>query len=104
MYERSSRSSYTIESMVRMERSVSAVSNHDAIASPARSTVAVIGLGSIGGVAAGCLRDANRHDIVACARRPIGLLTLERPNGTVDIRLRTLTDPIEAEPVDWALL
>jgi 2-dehydropantoate 2-reductase len=87
-----------------VERSVSAVSNHGAIASPVRSTVAVIGLGSIGGVAAGCLRDANRHDVVACARRPVDLLTLERPEGTVEVPLRTLTDPMEAEPVDWVLL
>ena len=69
-----------------------------------RSTVAVIGLGSIGGVAAGCLRDADRHDVIACARRPIGHLTLERPEGTVRLPLRTLTDPMAAEPADWVLL
>ena len=32
-----------------------------------RSTVAVIGLGSIGGVAAGCLIAAGRHDVVRVA-------------------------------------
>src|SRR5438876_50668 len=64
----------------------------------------VIGLGGIGGVAAGCLRDADRHDIIACARRPLDRLTLERPEGTVEVALRTLTDPGEAAPVDWVLL
>lgn len=70
----------------------------------ARQTVAVVGLGGIGGVAAGCLRDADRHDVVVCARRPVEHLTLERPEGTVDVALRTLTDPMKAEPVDWVLL
>jgi len=69
-----------------------------------RRSVAVIGLGSIGGVAAGCLSDAGRHDVVACARRPIERLVVERPEGTVDVALRTLTDPAQADPVDWVLL
>ena len=72
------------------------------------STVAVVGLGSIGGVAAACLAAAGRHDVVACVRRPIERLTLEQPEGTsvgtVELPLRTLTDPAEAKPVDWVLL
>ena len=44
-----------------------------------RLSVAVVGLGSIGGVAAGCLAAAGRHDVIACMRRPIERLTLERP-------------------------
>jgi 2-dehydropantoate 2-reductase len=69
-----------------------------------RSTVAVIGLGSIGGVAAGCLAAAGRHDIVACARRPLDHLTLDRPEGTAKIPLNSLTDPTQAAPADWVLL
>lgn len=69
-----------------------------------RATVAVIGPGSIGGVAAGCLRHADRHDVVVCARRPMAHLTLERPDGTIELPLRTLTDPAAAQPVDWVLL
>ncbi|HZC54617.1 MAG TPA: 2-dehydropantoate 2-reductase [Xanthobacteraceae bacterium] len=68
------------------------------------TTVAVVGLGSIGGAAAGCLLAAGRNDVVACLRRPIEHLTLERPDGTVELPLRTLTDPARAEPVDWVLL
>jgi 2-dehydropantoate 2-reductase len=71
---------------------------------PQRTTVAVIGLGSIGGVVAGCLADAGRHDIVACVRRPLERLTVERPEGTVEVPLRALTDPHAAQPVDWVLL
>jgi 2-dehydropantoate 2-reductase len=71
---------------------------------PRRTTVAVIGLGSIGGVVAGCLRVAGRHDILACVRRPIDRLTVERPEGTVEVALDSVTDPQAAAPVDWVLL
>jgi 2-dehydropantoate 2-reductase len=74
------------------------------VANQTRATVAVIGLGSIGGVAAGCLQEAGRHDVVGCSRRPLDRLTVERPEGTVEVPLRTLTDPTEAKPVDWVLL
>lgn len=69
-----------------------------------RSTIAVIGLGSIGSAIAGSLRAANRHDVIACARKPVPRLVLERPEGTVEVGLDTLTDPADAAPVDWILL
>jgi 2-dehydropantoate 2-reductase len=69
-----------------------------------RSSVAVIGLGSIGGVAAGCLAAAGRHDVVACVRRPFDRLTLEAPDGTTEVPLRVLTEPEQAQPADWVLL
>jgi 2-dehydropantoate 2-reductase len=69
-----------------------------------RLTVAVVGLGSIGGGAAGTLAAAGRHDVIACVRRPLERLTLERPEGVVEVPLRALTDPARAEPVDWVLL
>ncbi len=69
-----------------------------------RCTVAIIGLGNIGGVAAGCLRAADRHEIVVCVRQPIERLYLERPEGDVEVSLRALTEPAEASPVNWVLL
>jgi 2-dehydropantoate 2-reductase len=69
-----------------------------------RSTVAVVGLGRVGGIAAACLQDAGRHDVIVCARKPISRLTLERPEGDVSLDLRTLTNPEHAEPVDWVLV
>jgi len=69
-----------------------------------RSTIAVIGLGNIGGVATGCLRAADRHDVIACVRQPINRLHLERPEGNVEVPLRALTEPADARPVDWVLL
>jgi 2-dehydropantoate 2-reductase len=37
-------------------------------------------------------------------RKPIEHLTLERPDDTVTVTLRALTDPAEATPVQWVLL
>jgi 2-dehydropantoate 2-reductase len=71
---------------------------------PQRTAVAVIGLGSIGGVVAGCLGAAGRHDIVACVRRRVDRLTVDRPEGTAEVALQSLTDPRDAAPVDWVLL
>jgi len=66
--------------------------------------VAVVGLGSIGGVAAGCLAKAGRHRVIACVRQPVARLKLDWPDGTAELPLRALTDPTEAEPADWVLL
>src|ERR1700758_4403626 len=69
-----------------------------------RLTVAVIGLGGVGGGAAGSLAAAGRHDILACTRQPIARFMLERAEGTVELPLPVLTDPAQAKPVDWVLL
>ena len=53
-----------------------------------RLTVAVIGLGSIGGIAAGCLRAADRHDVIACVRQPIRRLVFDRADESVELPLR----------------
>jgi 2-dehydropantoate 2-reductase len=75
-----------------------------AVSNQPRSTIAVIGLGSIGGVMAGCLRAADRHDVIACARSPLQRIVLDRAEGGVERPIRTLTDPAAAAPVDWVLL
>lgn len=69
-----------------------------------RLTVAVVGLGGIGGGAAGSLAAAGRHDVVACLRRPIGRFTLDRPSGVVELPLAVLAEPEQAKPADWVLL
>lgn len=74
------------------------------VANSDRQRIAVIGLGSIGGVVAGELCAANRHDIVACVRRPIARMIVERSEGSVETPLRALTDPSEAQPQDWVLV
>jgi 2-dehydropantoate 2-reductase len=69
-----------------------------------RQSVAIIGLGSIGGVIAGALRAADRQDLVACVRAPISRLVVEQPDNVFDVAIRTLTDPADADVVDWVLL
>ena len=69
-----------------------------------RKTIAVVGLGSIGGIIAGLLQAAANHDVIACVRKPLDHLTVERAEGVVDVPLRALTDPAHATPVDWVLL
>jgi 2-dehydropantoate 2-reductase len=73
-------------------------------ASSGRLRIAIIGLGSIGGVVAGLLGAANRHGIVACVRRPIQRLTVERAEGTSESPIRAMTDPSQAQLQDWVLL
>jgi 2-dehydropantoate 2-reductase len=80
------------------------ISRRAQLTPPKRLTAAVIGLGNIGGVVAGCLADANRFDVVACARNPIERLVLERQEGTVQVPLRVLTDPAQAVSADWVLV
>jgi len=70
----------------------------------ARSKVAVVGLGRVGGIAAAWLQHAGHHDITVCARRPLAKLTLEHDGGALDLPLRALTNPADAHPVDWVLL
>jgi 2-dehydropantoate 2-reductase len=67
-------------------------------------SVAVVGLGGVGGGAAGNLAAAARHDVVACTRQPIARFTLERAEGAVEAPVRMLTDPAQAKPVDWVLV
>jgi 2-dehydropantoate 2-reductase len=70
-----------------------------------RLSVAVIGLGSIGGVVAGCLAAVGRYDVVACTRQRLERLTLEDPQGTVEVPLAAVTDPARIKnPTDWVLL
>jgi 2-dehydropantoate 2-reductase len=76
----------------------------DAASGVTRSTVAVIGLGSIGGAIAACLCESDRHDVIACTRSPLHRLVLERSGQTVEVPITALTDPAAAKPVDWVLL
>lgn len=69
-----------------------------------RSRIAVVGLGAIGGVVAAELAALGRHDVVVCVREPLQRLSVQRPQGTLDLPIRALTDPAQATPVDWVLL
>lgn len=69
-----------------------------------RQSVAVIGLGGIGAALTGALCAAGRHDVVACARRPVSGLLLDRAEGETPVSVRGVTDPAALNPVDWVML
>jgi 2-dehydropantoate 2-reductase len=66
-------------------------------------TIAVVGLGAIGGIIAGSLAAAGRN-VLACVRTPFDRLVLERPEGRVEVAPRVLTDPAAAGVADWVLV
>ncbi len=81
-------------------------------ARPESLRIAVVGLGSIGGVVAACLAAAGRHRVLACTRRKLPVLTLEIAGeaGAQELELDNRSDPEAAglaadwAPVDWLLL
>ncbi len=66
--------------------------------------VAVVGVGAIGGVLAALLDATGRHEITLCTRRPLKALTVKTPEGIVVVKARNLTDPTQAEPMDWVMI
>jgi 2-dehydropantoate 2-reductase len=66
--------------------------------------VAVVGVGAIGGVLAALLDAAEQHEITLCTRRPLEELTVKTPDGVMRVKATNLTDPKQAEPVDWVLV
>jgi 2-dehydropantoate 2-reductase len=50
------------------------------------------------------LEKTGRHEMTVCARRPLGELHVETPQGLLVSRPRILTSPPEARPVDWVLV
>ena len=76
----------------------------DATPPSQRLKLAVVGLGGIGGALAVALCAADRHDVVACARRPLAGLVLEWNDATLDLPLNVATDPRAVGPADWVML
>lgn len=66
--------------------------------------IAIIGPGAIGGIMAAWLGRTGEHEIVVCARRPLGELIVETPSETIVARPRVITDPVDAPAVDWVLV
>lgn len=69
------------------------------------ASVAVVGLGAVGGTVAAHLAAAERHEVVGCVRSPVAELRVEELSGrTLNTRIRQVTRPQEAGLVDWVLL
>jgi 2-dehydropantoate 2-reductase len=69
------------------------------------ANIAIIGVGAIGGVAAALLvKTSSQHQLTLCTRRPLPELIVKTPEGPFAAKLRNITDPAAAQPVDWVLV
>jgi 2-dehydropantoate 2-reductase len=68
------------------------------------ASIAIIGVGAIGGVAAALLETTSQHQLTLCTRRPMRELIVKTPEGLITAKLRNVTDPAAAEPADWVLV
>ncbi|HEX3969503.1 MAG TPA: 2-dehydropantoate 2-reductase [Edaphobacter sp.] len=66
--------------------------------------IAIVGVGAIGGVTAALLQQANGHELLLCTRRPLSGLSVDTPDGTVNVKAIFMTDPSEAFDVDWVVV
>jgi 2-dehydropantoate 2-reductase len=66
--------------------------------------IAIVGVGAIGGVTAALLQQAGGHELLLCTRRPMSGLSVETPDGPVDIHATFVTDPNKAFEVDWVIV
>ena len=68
------------------------------------SSIAVVGVGAIGGVVAAALGDLAHHDLTLCVRTPFDVLEVELPGGRSRVDATILANPGQARPVDWVLV
>jgi 2-dehydropantoate 2-reductase len=66
--------------------------------------IAIVGVGAIGGVTAALLQQAGGHQLLLCTRRPMSGLSVETPDGLVNVRASFVTNPSEAFEVDWVIV
>ena len=66
--------------------------------------VAIVGVGAIGGALAGLL-ETPADTRSTCARGgPLPQLTVKTLEREFEVHARNVTDPAQAEPVDWVLV
>jgi 2-dehydropantoate 2-reductase len=68
------------------------------------SSIALIGPGAVGGVIAGSLEQRGEHEVVLCARRPVGELSVGLMTVEVNFAPTVLTDPAQGRPMDWVFV
>lgn len=68
------------------------------------TSIAVIGPGAVGGTVAAWLTQDASNTVTVCARTAFDGLEVETPDGAISARPRVITDPSNAEPVDWVLV
>lgn len=66
--------------------------------------IAIVGVGAIGGVTAALLLQAGGHQLLLCTRRPMTRLSVDTPDGLVNIEATFVSDPRDAFEVDWVVV
>jgi 2-dehydropantoate 2-reductase len=66
--------------------------------------IAIVGVGAIGGVTAALLQQAGGHELLLCTRRSMSGLSVETPDGLVNVDATFVTDSSEAFDVDWVIV
>ena len=66
--------------------------------------IAVIGLGTIGTIFTAHLIATGRHSVVSCVRTPVDRVRVEGDYGLVEAEPRCITNPDDAERVDFVFL
>lgn len=67
-------------------------------------SIALIGPGAVGGVIAASLIQGGGHELVLCARRAMGELSVGLLATEVKFSPMVLTSPAQGRPVDWVLV
>ncbi len=67
-------------------------------------SVAVLGVGAIGGVFGARLCRSDAHDVTLCVRKPIEKLIVETRSSVIESPVKCATDPLEVGPVDCVIL
>lgn len=68
------------------------------------TTVAIVGVGAVGGVVAARLHRAGHHSIVLVTRTPFECLAIDAPDGDFSAIPAHLASPNDARPVPWVML
>jgi 2-dehydropantoate 2-reductase len=66
--------------------------------------IAIVGVGAIGGVVAALLQQAGGHELFLCTRRSMSELSVDTPDGLVNVAASFLTNPNETPEVDWVFV
>jgi 2-dehydropantoate 2-reductase len=67
-------------------------------------SILLIGPGAIGATLTAWLCQDDRHLVTVAARTPFDSIETTTPNGIIRAKPRVITDPDQAQPVDWILV
>lgn len=68
------------------------------------TSIAIVGPGAIGATVAAWLAQEAGHEVSLCVRTPVDGLVIATPDGEIRAAPRILTDPAQAQAVDWVLV